>query len=489
MKAAFVDPPVPSGALVHRDLFAMNALNDVLGEGGAAGFFGYLKNRGTAMPVLPLLYSASVAREHGAKCAYFDLTTSCCRCRFGELVRFRPDLVLLATSLDLLPYELDFASKLRRLTGAKVILCGDSAAWFSSEILNSGKIDAVINGEPESLVAHLVGGETEKISGLILPGDDSTNVSPSMVEDLDSLVRPAWDLVNFGDYGYFPLIPGRPFATVQASRGCSYGCGFCPYFTAQGKRFRPREVGRVVEELLWLKNNFGVRGVLFRDPCFSYDVHRTKKLCQEMISRDLGISWGCETRLDHIDGELMELMAAAGCRSVELGFDGPSDEVCGLNDRKRIKLEEYKEKVPALERLGIKAALLAVIGIEGEDRERMTKTLEALTNCSASYVNVQVAREFPYTKMFGKFGSERSMTDFYSSDAVRKRLIRERTARNLRERCLRRYYLNPSGVFARMKGGGFIAYSDFLARHAMAYVLRYAERSIGAEGTGDNSCL
>ena len=46
-----------------------------------------------------------------------------------------------------------------------------------------------------------------------------------------------------------------------------------------------------------------------------------------MIKDNLKMRWKCEARADHLDDEICELMAEAGCERVKIGFESGSDRI------------------------------------------------------------------------------------------------------------------------------------------------------------------
>ena len=46
-----------------------------------------------------------------------------------------------------------------------------------------------------------------------------------------------------------------------------------------------------------------------------------------MIDQKLDMKWKCEARADHLDDEICELMAEAGCERVKIGFESGSDRI------------------------------------------------------------------------------------------------------------------------------------------------------------------
>ena len=46
-----------------------------------------------------------------------------------------------------------------------------------------------------------------------------------------------------------------------------------------------------------------------------------------MIKDNLKMRWKCEARADHLDDEICELMAEAGCERVKIGFESGSNRI------------------------------------------------------------------------------------------------------------------------------------------------------------------
>ena len=78
------------------------------------------------------------------------------------------------------------------------------------------------------------------------------------------------------------LVNCKPLISVQTSRGCSYDCTYCPYMVVQTPQWRKRTPENVVDEIEYLIKEFGIRSIVFRDPLFTMDMERVKKLCQEI---------------------------------------------------------------------------------------------------------------------------------------------------------------------------------------------------------------
>ena len=95
------------------------------------------------------------------------------------------------------------------------------------------------------------------------------------VTDLDALPPLPYELLPLEKYWYFPFGVGVPYASIFASRGCSYHCYYCPYPMGFGDRIIHRDPVKVVDEIEDVYHKRGIRAILFRDQVFTMDRDRT----------------------------------------------------------------------------------------------------------------------------------------------------------------------------------------------------------------------
>ena len=88
-----------------------------------------------------------------------------------------------------------------------------------------------------------------------------------------------------------------------------------------GAPFRPRSPKNVVDELIWLRGEYGAEGISLHDDTLTLDKKRIIDICDEMISREAVIPWGCQTRVDTVSKEILAKMKKAGCNEVSFGVE------------------------------------------------------------------------------------------------------------------------------------------------------------------------
>jgi radical SAM superfamily enzyme YgiQ (UPF0313 family) len=92
-----------------------------------------------------------------------------------------------------------------------------------------------------------------------------------------------------------------------------------------------------------------------------------------MIENDLNISWACETRVDNMTEDLIELMSAAGCRAVYLGVESGSQKILDILN-KNINLEQIENSINWCKKYNIKTYCSLIAGVPRETFEDYLQT-------------------------------------------------------------------------------------------------------------------
>ena len=108
-------------------------------------------------------------------------------------------------------------------------------------------------------------------------------VKSNPVLDLDSLPFPDWSIFQIEKFSYKPTLPASPFTFIQSSRGCVYGCNYCPYKVFG--EYRERSVKNVIAEMGHLVQKHSIKSLMFRDPCFSFNRKRAADIANAIIAK------------------------------------------------------------------------------------------------------------------------------------------------------------------------------------------------------------
>ena len=111
-----------------------------------------------------------------------------------------------------------------------------------------------------------------------------------------------------------------------------------------------------------------------------------------MINQNLGMKWKCEARADHLDDEICELMAEAGCERVKIGFESGSNRI--LSQVK--KLETKEEMLKGAEMLKKAGVPFSAYFMTGFPRE----TIDFAKKLEADYYSLSVLAPYYGTELY-----------------------------------------------------------------------------------------
>ena len=155
--------------------------------------------------------------------------------------------------------------------------------------LQDPNLDFVVLGEGEHSIRELVTAISNNpesfssIDGIGYRSGGTVRINPKtrFIEDLDSLPFPAWHLMNVDHYFGLDICHGKRnctrFFSIITSRGCPARCVFCTAYNVWGRRYRARSVGKVVEEIKFLKQHYAIEELLVEDDNFTFDVERAEQ--------------------------------------------------------------------------------------------------------------------------------------------------------------------------------------------------------------------
>ncbi len=411
------------------------------------------------------------------------------------------DLLLLRTSLPTIDFDLEVAATLKRaFPGVRLGLFGPVVPSLQARIRTDRSLDFAIQGEPDAVIAELAGGKDPKtIPGLLWrSGDGWIDTGERAFErDLDKLPFPRWDLMPIENYE----IPksstsGRvPFLPMLTSRGCPYGCSYCPYPIGQGLKWRFRSPGNVVDEMQHLVERYGVRHILFRDPMFSLNQKRVLEICDAIVARGIKVDWKCETRVDCLDPETIAAMAKAGCKGINFGVESTDPVIQKGVHRKPILPPEFTEKVELCRRHGISTFAFFIVGLPGDNVETILDSIEFGVGLRASWIQFTVATPFKGTPLHEWASSRGAITpDFYKivsahEGSIGNEHLEPADIQRLHRfaRFLQNHLLNRHGILKNERRSGFLyrnarGLADWasllVARTSVAWARRHFHRTV-----------
>jgi B12-binding domain/radical SAM domain protein of rhizo-twelve system len=293
---------------------------------------------GCREPHLPLEfgYAAALLANAGHAAAIIDaqserLDDAALRAR---VVDFSPDMIVLATAPSYLfwrcaPPELRVPpAVLQVLAGipALRVAVGPHGSTTPRAALRKLVVDAVVLGECEEVLVRLAGTRREDWGGIAglcqrISGEIVVQGGPQAA-DIAKLPALYWPIASLQRHTHhhhrFDIAPAGPGAEMETSRGCPYHCTFCAKENFRD-RYRRRPLATILAELDSLLAA-GVEYVYFIDEIFL----PWRELLEAIAPRP--IAFGVQTRIDLWRDDMLDLLGAAGCVSIEAGVESLTAE-------------------------------------------------------------------------------------------------------------------------------------------------------------------
>jgi radical SAM superfamily enzyme YgiQ (UPF0313 family) len=314
------------------------------------------------------------------------------------------DVALVLSSLVDYKAETAWADRMRA-RGVKVGFIGITASKMPELFVDH--CDFILNGEPEAGVMRLAQGVVP--SGITISEE---------IQDLDSLPFPRWDLVTEGRERRFgiqwssrPIGGGYP---LLASRGCPEFCTYCPHRILAG--YRARSIANIVDEIERLCDQVRRPYVIFRDPLFSEQRDRCIELCDEIEARGLTFTFEAETRLDRLDGELLDRLHRAGFRAMSFGVESLDPATLKKSGRRPIPQAHQREIIDHCRRLGIVTAGFYVLGFLQDTWTSIAATIDYATDLGSTLAQFKILTPYPGTPMFKQLQPLLTETDWEKFD-------------------------------------------------------------------------
>ncbi|MFS2008551.1 TIGR04295 family B12-binding domain-containing radical SAM protein [Azospirillum sp. CT11-132] len=259
--------------------------------------------------------------------------------------------------------------------GGRTIAVGPHGSTTPAPTLSKLGVDLVVRGECEEIVAKLAdtmvdGGALDDIPALAFRRDGDLVVTggPHAARFTD-LPAQSWPVEwlqrhphHHHRYGTEPVGPG---AEVEASRGCPYNCSFCAKIDFRDQ-YRRRDTAIILEEIDGLIAA-GVRYVYFIDEIFL----PRRDLLEALVERP--IQFGVQTRIDLWKPDMLDLLGAAGCVSIEAGVESLTEEGRASLDKKcRMSTDDLADRLIHARR-SVPFVQANLIAMAGDDAD-MVKT-------------------------------------------------------------------------------------------------------------------
>jgi len=190
----------------------------------------------------------------------------------------------------------------------------------------------------------------------------------------------------------------HPFVALYTTRGCPAQCTFCLWpQTLSGHAWRKRSTDAVAREVAQAKEYWPyVKEFFFDDDTFNIQKARTIELCEKL--KPLKLTWSCTSRVT-TDFETLKAMRDAGCRLLIVGYESGDPQVL-KNVKKGATVERARQFTKDCHNLGLKIHGDFILGLPGETRESIRRTVNFAKELDVETIQVSLAHAYPGTELY-----------------------------------------------------------------------------------------
>ncbi len=329
------------------------------------------------------------------------------------VIEFRPGLVCytaVATQYEFLAEHAAWSK--REFPEIYNIIGGPHASLNPDAVSRETGFDAICVGEGEYPVLELANrlASSQKPSGiknlwLRQNNNWEKNAARPFLEDLDSLPFPDREMWQ----EWIEEQPGSRHAIILG-RGCPFDCTYCCNHAlkriADGRYYRLRSPGNIVEELEDVYRHFpNNREIYLEVETIGVDIPWVLDLCSRIRRfNDMNgkpFSYGVNLRI--IPGRDFEPLFRAfrdsNFRFLNIGLESGSEKIRSTILKRQYKNEDVINIVKLARRYGLKVAFFNMIGLPGERYEDFLETVRINRICQPDWHYTSIFYPYPGTEL------------------------------------------------------------------------------------------
>lgn len=224
-------------------------------------------------------------------------------------------------------------------------------------------------------------------------------------------LQPAHDLVEglseystYGTIGSFYWMRSKtvPFATILSNRGCRAACTFCSVRNFNGLGVRQRSIISVVDELERLRDEHAIEHVMWLDDDLLLDHGRAIGLFNEMVKRNLGLTWDATNGLIAFSctDEVISAAEASGCIAVSIGMESGNPKIL-KEIKKPGKVDTFLRAAEVFRKHeNIHSSVLLMLGFPGETMKMVFDTVKVAREMDLDWYRVSPLQPLPNTPIY-----------------------------------------------------------------------------------------
>jgi len=287
-----------------------------------------------------------------------------------------------------LKQAIPFTKEIRaRFPAMKIIWGGYFASNHSKTAIQSGYIDAIVNGPgdvafPALLEAFEGNGSLRSIPNVVFKDNGKIVVTPKgPLLDQDTLPPLPYNTLN----KFYPVETclGKTFLgsrtiSYHSSVGCPFTCSYCGVVPIYEARWKAKSAQNIYNDIKFLKDKYGGNAVQFHDNNFFVSEKRAVEFAS--LIRPENIKWWAEGRIDTVDkfsDESLRTLAESGCSMIFFGAESGNDALLKQMKKGGTQTgEKVKSFAARIKKFGIVPEYSFILGMPAPTEEQVWQQIK-----------------------------------------------------------------------------------------------------------------
>jgi anaerobic magnesium-protoporphyrin IX monomethyl ester cyclase len=319
-----------------------------------------------------------------------------------KLDEFRPDIVGVSALSDEIYIGFEVSGIVKKWNEKTTVIWGNKAATMAPEkVLACKDVDFICLGEgiefmPEFVECISRKGNPGRIKniGYRYNGKIVKNELRPYYHDPDDL--PFFDWSIFDKRQFLKPYDGKVYkgGDHMIYWGCPNQCTYCInssyrklYGPGAGRFLRRYSVDRIIGELKYLTDNWGVNFFKFHDEDFCLKPMEYFRDLAEKYQRDIGAPFTIMANARNVTRGKVDLLKKMNCVSVTLGIETGNSKLRKEILKRRETREEIIEATKMFNDAGIRTSAFNMLAIPYENRQTVMETIELNRKAGVLYPN------------------------------------------------------------------------------------------------------
>jgi anaerobic magnesium-protoporphyrin IX monomethyl ester cyclase len=281
-----------------------------------------------------------------------------------------------------LRHALQISKMVKAYGNSPVVWGGIHPSLLPEQTLSNENIDIVVQGEGEETFPELIQALEGKrvlssVKGIWYK-ENGHMKSTGMRSFVDLNKQPSLPYHLTELRKYTRTMFGIEHLNFSTSRGCPHQCTFCFNAAFDKKRWRPMEPELTVQRIKDFVQKYNVKGLIFIDSNFSFDLHRGRRILEGILKEDLNVPIS-KINVDiytilKMDDKDFALLERVGCRRLPVAVESGSEKIRTLL-KKPVDIQRLLEVNRNLQNFDILPVYLFMMGFPTETPEDLAESV------------------------------------------------------------------------------------------------------------------